>query len=67
MIFNKNSKAMVQSPDGDTDFFTIVAGVSPGDTLAPMYVKNLARLLCTTNVNRANKRKWFYTKKARSR
>ena len=26
---------MVQSPDGDTDFFDIIAGVLQGDTLAP--------------------------------
>ena len=31
----KNMKAMVRSPDGDTDFFNIVAGILQGDTLAP--------------------------------
>ena len=31
----KNSRSMVRSPDGDTDFFDIVAGVLQGDTLAP--------------------------------
>ena len=30
----KNMKARVYSPDGDSDFFDIVAGVLQGDTLA---------------------------------
>ena len=30
-----NTKSMVRTPDGDTDFFEIVAGVLQGDTLAP--------------------------------
>ena len=30
-----NTKIKVHSPDGDTDFFKIVAGVKQGDTLAP--------------------------------
>ena len=33
MILYKNMKAMVHSSDGDTDFFNIVAGVLPEDTL----------------------------------
>ena len=28
-------KVKVRSPDGDTDYFNIVAGVLQGDTLAP--------------------------------
>ena len=35
MMLYKNTKAMVLSPDGDTDLFDIVAGVLPGDTLTP--------------------------------
>ena len=27
MMFYKNTKTMVRSPDGDTDFFNIVTGV----------------------------------------
>ena len=30
-----NVKAKVISPDGDTDYFRIIAGVLQGDTLAP--------------------------------
>lgn len=35
MMLYKNSSAMVRSPDGDTDFFAITAGILQGDTLAP--------------------------------
>ena len=35
MMLYKDTKAEVHSPDGDTDFFDIVAGVLQGDTLAP--------------------------------
>ena len=35
MILYKNTKVNVRSPDGDTDYFDIVAGVLQGDTLAP--------------------------------
>ena len=35
MIFYRNTKEKVRSPDGDTDYFDIVAGALEGDTLAP--------------------------------
>ena len=35
MMLNRNTKAMVRSTDGDTDFFDVVAGVLQRDTLAP--------------------------------
>ena len=35
MMLYKNMKAMVCSPDGDTDFFYIVTGVLQGDTFVP--------------------------------
>ena len=35
MMLYKNTEAMVRSPDGDTEFFSITAGVLQGDTLAP--------------------------------
>ena len=34
-VMYKNTTARVKSPDGDTDFFPILAGVLQGDTLAP--------------------------------
>ena len=35
MMLYKNTKVKVHSPDGDTDYFDIIAGVLQGDTLAP--------------------------------
>ena len=35
MILYKNTRSMVRSPDGDTNFFEITTGVLQGDTLAP--------------------------------
>ena len=35
MMLYQNTRAMVRSPDGDTDLFNITAGVLQGDTLAP--------------------------------
>ena len=37
MILYKNIKVKVRSPDEDTDYFDIVAGVLQGDTLAPYW------------------------------
>ena len=34
-ILYRNTKVKVRSPDGDTDYFDIVAGVLQGDILAP--------------------------------
>ena len=34
-ILYRNAKVKVRSPDGDTEYFDIVAGVLQGDTLAP--------------------------------
>ena len=35
MLLYKNTRSLVRSPDGDTSFFYITAGVLQGDTLAP--------------------------------
>ena len=35
MILYRKTKVKVRSPDVDTDYFDIVAGVLQGDTLAP--------------------------------
>ena len=34
MILYRNTKVKVRSPDGDTDYFDLVAGALQGDTLA---------------------------------
>ena len=35
MMLYKNTKVKVRSPDGDMDYFDIVAGVLQGNTLVP--------------------------------
>ena len=35
MILYRNTKSLVRSPEGDTEFFDILAGVLQGNTLAP--------------------------------
>ena len=35
IMLYRNMKVKVRSPDGDTDYFVIVAGVLQGDTSAP--------------------------------
>ena len=35
MILYRNTKVKVRSPDGDTEYFDIVAGVQEGDMLVP--------------------------------
>ena len=54
MMLYKNTKTMVYSSAGDTDFFDNVARVFQGDTLA-LYLFILC--LHPLNVNRFNKRK----------
>ena len=62
----KDTKAMVRSPDGDTDFFDIAAAVLQGDTLAPYIF-----IICLDYVLRTSldtiKEEGFTLKKARSR
>ena len=36
-ILHRNTKVKVRSPDGETEYFDIVAGVLQGDTLAPYH------------------------------
>ena len=36
-ILYRNTKVKVRSPDGNTDYFDIVAGVLQGDTLTPYF------------------------------
>ena len=49
MILYRNTKVKVRSPDGDTEYFDIVAGVLQGDTLAPyLYIICLDYVLRTS-------------------
>ena len=46
MILYRDTKVKVRSPDGDTEYFDIVAGVLQGDTLAPYLIYHLSRTMC---------------------
>ena len=49
MMLYRNTKVKVRSPDGDTDYFDIVAGVLQGDTLTPyLFIICLDYLLRTS-------------------
>ena len=64
MMFYKNTNAIVCSPNGDTDFFNIVAGILQGEILAPyMFIVNQDYIL--QKINKSNKRKWFHIKRSR--
>ena len=65
-ILYRNTKVKVRSPDGDTEYFDIVAGVLQGDTLAPYPF-----IICLDNVLRRSidkiKENGFELTKKRSR
>ena len=49
-LMYSNTEAKVRSPDGETDFFTIHAGVLQGDTLAPfLFIVTLDYAMRTAN------------------
>ena len=60
MMLYKNMKIKVCSPDGDTDYFNIVAGVLQGDTLAPYLF-----IICLDCMFRFNERKQFQADKGK--
>ena len=66
MMFYKNTKVKFHSPDGDTDFFDIVAGVLRGDTLAPYQFIIYLDYVLRTSIDLI-KENGFTLKKARSR
>ena len=65
-MFPKNPKATIFSPNRDTDFFYIVAGVLQGDTLAQYQLMVCLDYVLRTPIDLIMK--WFYVlKKTRSR
>ena len=62
MILYRNTKVKVRSPDGDTEYFDIVAGVLQGDTLAPYLF-----IICLDYVLRTSIGNGFELTKKRSR
>ena len=63
MILYRNTKVKVCSPDGETDYFNIVAGVLLGDTLAPYLFIICLNYVLRTSTNKINENCFELTKK----
>ena len=62
-IFYKNTKVKVRSPDGDTEYFDIVAGVLQGDTLAPYLFIIFLDFVLRTSIDKIKENGFELTKK----
>ena len=62
-ILYRNNKVKVCSPDGDTEYFDIVAGVLQGDTLAPYLFIICLDYMLWTSVNKIKENSFKMTKK----
>ena len=63
MILYRNTKVKVHSPDGDTDYFDIVAGVLQGDTLAPFLFIICLDYVLRTSIDNIRENSFKLTKK----
>ena len=63
MILNRNTKVKVCFPDGDTDYFDIIAGVLQGDTLAPHLFMNCVDYVIRTSIDRIKENSFELIKK----
>ena len=63
MILYRNTKVKVRSPDGDTDYFDIVAGVLQGDTLAPYFFFICLDYVLRTSIDKIEENGFKLTKK----
>ena len=63
MILYRNTKVKVRSPDGDTEYFDIVAGVLQGDTLAPYLFIICLDYVLRTSIDRMKESGFKVTKK----
>ena len=61
----RNTKVTVRSPDGDTEYFDIVAGVLQGDTLAPYL--SIASYVLRTSIDKIIENGFELTKKRSKR
>ena len=62
-IFYRNTKVKVWSPDGDTEYFDIVAGVLQGDTLAPYLFIICLDYVLRTSIDKLRENGFELTKK----
>ena len=63
----KSTKVKFRSPDGDTDFFEIIAGTLWGDTLAPYLFIICQDYVLRTPIDLMKEKGFTLNKKARSR
>ena len=66
-ILYRNTKVKVRSPDGDTEYFDIVAGVLQGDTLAPYFFIICLDYVLRTSIDKIRENGFEMTKKRSSR
>ena len=62
MMLYRNIKVKVRFPDGDTDYFDIVAGVLQGDILAPYLFIICLDYVLRTSIDKIQE-KWFQANK----
>ena len=62
MMLYRNTKMKVRSPDGDTDYFDIVAGVLQGDTLAPYHFIICLDYVLRTSIDKIKENGFKHTK-----
>ena len=62
-ILYRNTKVKVRSPDGDTEYFDIVAGVLQGDTLAPYLFIICLDYVLRTSIEKIKENGFELTKK----
>ena len=62
-ILYRNTKVKVRSPDGDTEYFNIVAGVLQGDTLAPYLFIFCLDYVLRTSIDKIRENGFKLTKK----
>ena len=67
MILYRNTKVKVRSPDGDTEYFDIVAGVLQGDTLAPYLFIICLDYVLRTSIDKIRENGFELTKKRSKR
>ena len=63
-ILYRNTKVKVRSPDGDTEYFDIVAGILPGDTLAPYLFIICLDYVLRTSIDKIGENGFELTKKS---
>ena len=62
-ILYRNTKVKIRSPDGDTEYFDIVAGVLQGDTLAPYLFIICLDYVLRTSIDKIKENGFELTKK----